>query len=56
MWRLYISMESLGITKEIMDFKNDNVRMVVPKTHRICEFANTWETITRNANALKYGE
>lgn len=51
----YISIESLGITKEIMDFKNDIVRMVVPKTHRICKFANTWETITRNVNALKHG-
>lgn len=52
----YISMDSIGITNEMLNFKNDNVKMVVPKTIRICKFVNTWEAITRNANALKYGE
>lgn len=51
----YIHMDSLGITEEMMNFKSEHVRMAVPKSHRICKFVNTWETVLRNINALKYG-
>lgn len=52
----YISIDTLGITEEAMRLISENVKVVVPKSRKVAHYANTWENINRNLNALKYGE
>lgn len=51
----YISMDKLGITKEMMEFKSPNVVMVVNKTKEVCDYINRFEKILKNKNTMKWG-
>ena len=51
----YISMDTLGITKEMMDFKNENVQMQVAKTSKVCKYVNAFKKIMDNKHYLRYG-
>lgn len=51
----YISIDKLGITKEMMEFKNPNVVMTVKKTTEVCNYINTFDRIMKNKNLLEYG-
>lgn len=51
----YISIDKLGITKEMMEFKNPNVVMSVKKTREICDYVNTFDRIMKNKNAMRWG-
>lgn len=51
----YISMDSLGITKEMMDFKNENAIIVVKKTAKICDYINTFDRIMKNKKNMRCG-
>lgn len=51
----YISIDRLGLTEEIMTFKNPNVVISVKKTREICDYINTFDRIMKNKRNLKWG-
>lgn len=51
----YISIDTLGITKEMMEFKSPNVVMVVKKSRQVCDYINTFDRILKNKNTLRWG-
>lgn len=50
----YISMDTLGITTDMLNFKHENVKMEVLKNQNICKYINTFERIMKNKRNLKY--
>ncbi len=51
----YISIDKLGITENMLNFKNDNVIMSVKKTKVICDYVNAFKKIMENKSFMKYG-
>lgn len=51
----YISIDKIGITKEMLEFKHKNVIMSVNKTEEICNYVNAFVKIMKNKNRMKYG-
>lgn len=52
----YISMDKLGITEEMLNFKNPNVEMKIKKIDDICEYINRFVRLMKNKQIMKYGE
>lgn len=51
----YISLDKLGITEEILNFKNKNIEMKVKKTDEICNYINAFIKLMKNKKVMKYG-
>lgn len=51
----YISLDKLGITQDMLDFKHDTVMMVVPKTQEICDYVNTFAKLMKHKDQMTTG-
>lgn len=51
----YISLDKLGITKEMLEFSNDSVEMKVKKTSNICKYIDDFVRIMKNKSLMKWG-
>lgn len=52
----YISIDKIGITKEILEFSNTNIEMKVKKTTDICQYIDVFVRIMENRRFMKWGE
>ena len=51
----FISIDKIGITKELLEVVNPAVEIKVKKTSEICKYVNAFVNIMKNKNNLKYG-
>lgn len=51
----FISIDKIGITKELFESINPAIEIKVKKTAEICSYVNTFVRIMKNKDFLKYG-
>jgi len=52
----YISLDKLGITKEMLNFSHLNVEMKIKCTEKICDYINKYLNLYRNKQLMTFGE